>query len=252
MTTTLLLDMDGPLADFDAHFWNVCSRRGHLFDIDSPADQAHRYFTDHILDPAERAEARALVDAPGWFAELPVTPGAQKGVENLLAAGITIWVCTKPLEANPTCLNDKHQWLVKNFPALSDRMITAPDKSMVHGDLLLDDAPKRAWIGNATWAPVIFDAPFNRNGWMADLPRWTWGEDQGALLAHDQDWVHRNAVHLSKVTAAAAGAWTHDLRKVVARPDRDRLVAEAARTGMGTESLAYQVDRIAAATPGRS
>lgn len=182
--TTLLLDMDGPLADFDVHFWERCIAEGWAFDIQHHSHQRHRYFTEHIPDRAHRRAARAMVDAPGWFRHLPVTPGARDGVTALLAAGIDIWVCTKPLEVNPTCRDDKGAWLADHFPELLDRLIIAPDKSMVHGDVLLDDAPKRKWFDRATWWPVIFDAPYNRDGseW-AELPRFSWGDDIGDLLA---------------------------------------------------------------------
>lgn len=158
---TLLLDLDGPLADFDAHFWERCHAEGWAFDIDHPSHQRHRYFTDHIPDRAHRRAARAMVDAPGWFRHLPVTPGAREGVTAFIDAGIDLWVCTKPLEVNPTCRDDKAAWLADHFPELVDRLIIAPDKSMVHGDVLLDDAPKLEWFHRATWEPVIFDAPYN-------------------------------------------------------------------------------------------
>lgn len=185
--TTILLDQDGPLADFDYHFWRRCAEQGFTFDCDGPEFQQHRYFTDHIPNRRERAKARAMVDAPGWFAELPVTPGAQAGVEQILDAGLDVWVCTKPLEANPSCLNDKHAWLVRHFPALSDRLITAPDKSMVVGDVLLDDAPKPEWFERACWAPVIFEAPFNRDQFEG-LPRWSWCDPIEALLERAVLW----------------------------------------------------------------
>lgn len=180
-TTTVLIDMDGPLADFDWAFWDACTVRGFTFDIDTHEDQRHRYFTEHIPDRNERRRARAMVDAAGWFRHLPVTPGAEEGVEALLAEGFDVWVCTKPLEANRTCLNDKHAWLVEHFPALSDRLITAPNKAMIHGTVLLDDAPKPEWFAAATWEPVIFPAPFNAASYP-DLRRWTWGQDVPGLL----------------------------------------------------------------------
>jgi len=181
--TVLLLDMDGPLADFDLHFWHRCQEQGFTFDVHGPAFQAHRYFTEHIPNRAERRKARAMVDQAGWFAELPVTPGAVEGVASLLDAGFDVWVCTKPLEANPTCHSDKAQWIARHFPALTDRLIIAPDKSMVRGDVLLDDAPHPAWFGRSAWRPVIFDAPFNRAGDWADLPHFAWGDALAALEA---------------------------------------------------------------------
>lgn len=183
---TLLLDMDGPLADFDRHFWDRCQAAGYTFDVTCHTAQRHRFFTEHIPNRRQRAAARAMVDAPGWFADLPVTPGARAGVAALLTV-FDVWVCTKPLEANPTCLNDKHAWLVEHFPALADRMITAPDKSLINGALLLDDAPKPVWFGRARWRPVIFPAPYNHNDpAFAALPRWTWGDPVERLFAVDE------------------------------------------------------------------
>lgn len=177
----LLLDMDGPLADFDIHFWERCQELGYKFDIDHPSEQRHRFLTEHIPNRRERAKARGMVNAAGWFSELPITPGAQEGVPQLLEH-FEVWVCTKPLEINPTCLNDKQTWIQKYFPMLDRRMITAPDKSMIHGDILLDDAPKFKWFNTATWKPVIFDLPFNQSESYEHLARWTWNDSVENLV----------------------------------------------------------------------
>lgn len=177
----VLVDMDGPLADFDRHFWERCVERGFTFDCDGPEFQQHRYFTEHLPDRRERKAARVMVDAAGWFRHLPVTPGAQEGVERLLDAGLNVWVCTKPLEANPTCHSDKHAWIVKHFPALTERLILAPNKAMVRGAVLLDDAPKPEWFPAAEWTPVIFPAPFSADQFPG-LHRWTWGDPIHELL----------------------------------------------------------------------
>lgn len=182
MTHTLLLDMDGPLADFDRHFYRRCSERGYTFDVDGPEYQQHRYFTEHLPNPSERKQARRMVDTAGWFAELPVVPGAQQGVLDLLNAGVEVWVCTKPLEVNPTCHSDKANWILRHFPPLHDRLIIAPDKSMIAGDVLLDDAPKHEWLDHAPWRPVIFAAPFNADQYPG-CRRWTWGDPLDDLLA---------------------------------------------------------------------
>jgi len=180
----VLVDMDGPLADFDLHFWLRCQEAGYGFDVGHVNDQRHRYFTDHLTDPAEKRAARAMVDAPGWFESLPVVAGAVDGVHAMIAAGWEVWVCTKPLEANPTCRDAKAAWLAEHFGKGFDRrLIITPDKSLVRGDVLLDDAPKPEWFARASWRPVIFDAPFNRDGseW-GHLDRWTWGQPLAQLI----------------------------------------------------------------------
>lgn len=173
--TTILLDMDGPLADFDLHFWDRCNAEGYEFDVPHYSQQQHRYFTEHIPDKAHRKSARAMVDSAGWFRGLPVVRGAREGVDRLLDAGLDLWVCTKPLEVNPTCRDDKGAWIEEHFPELLHRLIITPDKSMVRGDVLIDDAPKPAWFSRATWQPLIYDLPFNRyDPAYVGLCRFTW------------------------------------------------------------------------------
>lgn len=180
--TTILLDMDGPLADFDTAFWEAATEAGFDFGIPSLEHQLHRFMTDH-LPRHLRDEAQAIVQQPGWFDGLPITSGAEEGVYDLLEAGVDLWVCTKPLESNPTCLNDKAAWINRYFPDLRDRLITAPDKSMIKGDLLLDDAIKLDWIERAEWSPMVFTVPFNgpHSKW-ADLPHWSWSDPIETLL----------------------------------------------------------------------
>lgn len=173
----LLLDMDGPIADLDRQVWDDSVAAGWKWDIETLDQFIHRYSTVHIIDPEHREAARALINQPGWFRALPVTPGAQEGVEALLAAGHEITVCTKPLATNPTCRDEKYAWLVEHFPMLAPEMITAPNKSRITGDLLLDDAIDHAQAAVAGWEPVVFRMPFNGTGteW-GHYPNWGWGD----------------------------------------------------------------------------
>ena len=184
---TLLLDMDGPLADFDQRFWELCQQNDWPLDIDSLDDPGrHRFMTDNLTFPQHRRAARNVINDTNWFAYLPVTEGATEGVPELMEH-FDVWVCTKPLEANRWCRDDKAMWIARHFPGLLDRLIITPNKGLVHGDVLLDDAPKASWIVDETtsWQAVIFPAPFNGPGTVwGELPRWTWGDPVDELLAH--------------------------------------------------------------------
>jgi len=180
----LLLDMDGPLAQFDARVFQVAEANGIEMDISSVVEQSKRYFTDHIVKPADRKWMRGVIREPGWFASLPPTPGAIEGVHNLLEQGVDIWVATKPMEENPTCRDDKARWLREHLPMLERKLIIIPDKSVLVGDVLLDDAPKPAWIMSAVWKPKIFAAPFNGEGSVWEgMPRWAWSDGYSKLFA---------------------------------------------------------------------
>lgn len=180
----ILLDMDGPLADFDTRCWKECWQRGWETDITYPREQTRRYFTDHMPNAREAELMRDAINTPGWFTSLKVTTGATVGAQGLLGAGHEVWVATKALETNPTCRDEKVAWLREHFPYLEDRMFITPDKSLLRGDILLDDAPKPKWLKDAVWQPVIFDATYNGAGTVwSHLPRWTWGDPVSALEA---------------------------------------------------------------------
>lgn len=178
----ILVDMDGPLAGFDQAFYELCDRLG--FEMNSTLEtQTERYATGHVVIPAERKFARAIVDSPGWFIRLPVVEGAVEGL-NALAEVAEVWICTKPLEVNPTCRDEKGAWLKDHFGSeWEKRMIIAPDKSLVRGAILLDDAPFPEWFERASWNPVVYPTSWNGEGtaWQG-LPRWTWGDPIDSLL----------------------------------------------------------------------
>lgn len=183
----VLLDMDGPLAEFDAKYWDFCTSMQFHMNITDLADSGRkRFMEDNILDKKHRAIARAYIESGHnhWFRDLPVTPGAQDGVEELLSrSDIDVWVCTKPMENNDTCRDDKAAWICEHFPGLKKRLIMAPDKSLIRGHVLLDDAPRIDWLPRAEWEPVIFPSVFNEEGsqW-AGLRKWRWGDSVEELL----------------------------------------------------------------------
>lgn len=182
-----LLDQDGPLADFELAFWELCNELGCEMNIDGMEDPGReRFMSDNITNKHHRKMARSVIEDGGnhWFRNLPVTPGAKEGVDMLLThPDVDLWVCTKPMEINTSCRDDKGLWLREHFPELEHRMILAPDKSCIKGDILLDDAPRLEWLPRASWRPVIFKDAFNGPGSQWDgLPRWTWGDPLEELL----------------------------------------------------------------------
>lgn len=181
--TVILVDMDGPIAGFDEAFFARCAAEGWPMDC-GPEGQTHRYATGHILDPRHSALARLMVETEGWYRGLPIVDGAAEGLERL--AGVAeVWICSKPHDRNPTCRDEKHAWLADRLgPHWARRLILAPDKSLIVGAVLLDDAPKPAWFERALWVPVIYPAPYNGPGsGLERLPRWSWADPVDELLA---------------------------------------------------------------------
>lgn len=175
----VLVDLDGVCVFFDGPIYEKFGDR-----LDCTLETQTNYFlTDHC-DKQTAKEMRAFVETPGYFRDLPAMPGAIGGMW-ALAEEADVWLCTKPLEANPTCRDDKAYWVRKHLGVeFEKKMFIAPEKHFVHGAILLDDKPKQHSIPLATWRPVIYQQPYNAGADYAGLPRYHWGLPVDALLQH--------------------------------------------------------------------
>lgn len=159
----VLVDMDGVQADLEAHFWKLWATWHPNAPQRQDADPAHFYIEDQ-LPAAWRKQARAILDLPGFYRDLPPIPGAADALNAMLEIGWDVAVCTAPLLTNPTCASDKLDWLEEHIgPGWARRAVIAKDKSLVSGDVLIDDKPAIRMSRTPTWAHVVFDTPYNRH-----------------------------------------------------------------------------------------
>lgn len=178
-----LVDMDGVLANFDGWLFD---RSNQFPSLNVTYEKRDHYFLTDNVDKADAAKMRELVNTSHIFAQLDPLPGAIAGLW-ALAEEADVWICTRPLEANPWCRDEKGQWLRKHFgPEFEKRMILTSDKSLVRGAVLLDDHPKIPEILRAEWAPVVYTQPFNRSGPLGfgAYPHYTWDQPLENLLQH--------------------------------------------------------------------
>lgn len=178
MKPICLLDMDGVLAGFDERCWAEVAKWGWPTDIAGPAEQTAYYMTEHLVERRHRRRLRSFIDESRWFRDLPVIEGSQDGVA-MLEQHFDVWVCTKPLATSHSCAGDKQAWVKEHFPSLHGKIILASDKSMVVGDLLIDDYIRPEQAERALWSPITFARPYNTDG---PGLRWAWGDPVEPLL----------------------------------------------------------------------
>lgn len=173
---TFLVDMDGVLADLDRHFLTQYQTRY----PDKPAIPLAERTTFYIQDqyPEElQPLVTEILFAPGFFLDLPVIPGAKEALEEMKNSH-EVFICTSPLLANPTCTSDKIQWLERHFGAYwTEKLIISKDKTMVHGDVLIDDKPHITGAQTPSWYHVLYTQPYNR--FLTSKSRITWTNWKG-------------------------------------------------------------------------
>lgn len=144
----VFLDMDGVLADFDAA---IPEERRRPFGYDGKDEK--------YWDPPEMFET-------GFYRELPVMPGALEAATILkLHPRIELYIGSKPTTKNLACPSEKYQWVEKNFPFLLRRMVLACNKSLLRGDVLVDD--DRDWAAGFKGHFIYFDREDPVKSWRS-------------------------------------------------------------------------------------
>ncbi|MDO5692713.1 MAG: 5'-3'-deoxyribonucleotidase [Pseudomonadota bacterium] len=175
----ILLDQDGVLADFERGFHDGWNARG---DVPCPALPLAARQSFYVRDdyPSENRDVvEGIYTAPGFFRDLPPMPGAIEAVAALLAQGHDVRICTSPLNQWRHCVTEKYEWVERHLGTdFVHRMIVTKDKTVVYGDVLVDDKPAVTGTRQPVWQHVIFDQPYNRH---VAGPRMTWASWQAVL-----------------------------------------------------------------------
>ena len=88
-----------------------------------------------------------------------IMPGAKEGIQYLLSQGHEIYIVTS---SHPNIIQWKAEWLQRELPEIPwSNVIVAHNKSLVCGDVLVDDGLHNLYEGS--YIKVLFDKPWNQN-----------------------------------------------------------------------------------------
>lgn len=160
---TIILDVDGPLADFYSTYKKLVSKHlGITWDLPIMRWDIGDAMN---LSPEQKDVVHKYLNAPDVAAFMPLCPGAQDGVEGLLEDGHDVWFLTAPLQHSPTWCFDRLHWVERFFgKEMRDKTIFASRKELVRGDIFVDDKPQNIydWVkANPQGLPVLWATESN-------------------------------------------------------------------------------------------
>jgi 5'-nucleotidase len=157
----ILLDQDGPLADFEGHFYSLWTKEHPTLPRVKTSD---RKVFDINEDYPEFCQELIwdLIKGPGFFLNIPPVEKAFEVVRRLQKKH-DIRICTSPLTTGDYCASEKLSWVYKWYGKdMVRKTIITKDKSLVRGEILLDDRPNFKYLSlTPTWTHVVFNAPYN-------------------------------------------------------------------------------------------
>lgn len=158
----ILVDMDDVLADFEGEFLERWRKQY--------PDKPYVPFEDRTtfcLEQQYPEELHELMNtiyhAPGFCRSLKPIPGSLEAVLEMKKEGHDVFICTAPLRRYEDCVLEKYEWTDKHLGReWTRRIILTADKTLVHGDFLIDDKPEIKGIMTPVWEHILYDKPYNR------------------------------------------------------------------------------------------
>jgi 5'-nucleotidase len=169
---SILVDQDGVLANYQEHLlalWE--NEHPHEFRLPLHAVTEHDI---SVLFPQDcRDELEAITLRKGFFLSLPPIAGGKDALEEMLAMGHDVRICTSPKKIHRHCVPEKFAWVEEHLGGKwVDRIVLTRDKTLVCGDILIDDKPDIVGICTPSWKHLLYDQPYNRH--ITTQPRLTW------------------------------------------------------------------------------
>ncbi len=175
----ILVDMDDVLADYEQGFIDRWVERH----PDKPYVPIEKRASFTFKGDYPK-ELHPLVDEIRCVPEFnyllkPITGGLE-AITKMQDLGHAVFICTSPFLPYQNCVLDKYRWTEKHLGAdWLERLIITRDKTMIRGDILIDDNPCVKGIEIPTWEQILYDQPFNRK--ITGKRRMTWANWETVL-----------------------------------------------------------------------
>jgi 5'-nucleotidase len=147
-----LVDMDGVVADLEGGLHDYIA--ANFPKAIRRSDVSNIWAVEEQYDNLSREALTPLFDSERFFLDLPVVEGAIEGV-NALAEVAEVFFCSTPT-SSVYCGGEKQVWIAKHFPNFKRRLILTKDKTVVRGDILIDDKPEITGYFEPTWKHVLY------------------------------------------------------------------------------------------------
>jgi len=152
---SIAVDMDGVLADTEAHFIQYYEKES--------GEKVDRDMMIGVPESAafpDKTAVQRYVHTPGFFRTLPLIKGSVSAVESLME-DFDVYIVSAAMEF-PLSLYEKKLWLEEHFPFISwKNIVFCGVKSIIKTDYLIDDHLKN--LDNFSGFPLLFHAAHNVN-----------------------------------------------------------------------------------------
>ena len=173
----LLIDMDGVIVDLNKGFREAFHKMYPGIELPEPNRENYGFYGHY---PQElHSYMDQVVNSEGFNTNLPIMPGAKEALEELVQK-YDLFICSTPSMTNTNCAMEKYDWVKKHFgQEWLKKIILTYDKTIVDGDILVDDKPFIKGVQEPNWEQILYTQPYNK--YFKDRRRLTWDNWQEVI-----------------------------------------------------------------------
>ena len=174
-----LVDMDDVIANFEKRLLDTYKQTYPDKPFVEISERREFFFIEEQYPKDCKDLVIGIYEAPGFFRSLEPIEGAIDALQ-YMAKDHEVFICTSPLLTNPTCVQDKYDWVNHSLgEKWTRKVIITNDKTIVNGDYLIDDKGHIKGAQRPLWEHMVFDRPYNRH--IASKRRLTWDNYRAVL-----------------------------------------------------------------------
>ena len=175
----ILIDLDGVVADFDRGVIEKIKKDYPEIKIIEPRNKMILNFYKE-RDNKTYKIIEKIINSKGFIKNLKPIDGSKEALKYLLDKGYDVFICSSPLSKNKHSFSEKFVWILENLgEEWRKRLIITKDKTLIKGDILIDDKPDIKGLLTPHWEHVIFDQQHNKE--IIDKKRINWDNFKDVL-----------------------------------------------------------------------
>jgi len=162
MGMIILVDMDDVLVEFEKKIIELIIERYPEKKDLFKEERSNFKLTEEY--PEFKELIKEIESQKGLTENLEPVKGSEKALKEMRKLGHEVFICTSPLTNYKNNVSEKYKWVEKNFgEEWTKKIILTKDKTLIKGDILIDDNPEINGLKEPEWEQVIFDRPYNRH-----------------------------------------------------------------------------------------
>ena len=113
----------------------------------------------------ERLQMLSVLQDPTLYRDIVLYDHAKEALEDMRMTGHDVFLVSSPHEqCRGSCAMYKLEWVAQQLGEYwAKRTILTNDKTLVHGDVLIDDKPTIFGVKKPVFRHVVYDQPYNRS-----------------------------------------------------------------------------------------